>query len=48
MVSMKDGFDLLDADLHKGVEHRAGSEIDQDRAVTIAHDVDVAGVGKEK
>ena len=48
MMGVKDRFYLFDPNLRKSVQHRPASEIDQDRPIAVAHNVDVTGVGEEE
>jgi hypothetical protein len=48
MMGVKDRFYLFDPNLRKGVQYCPTSEIDQDRPITIAQNVNVTGIGEEK
>lgn len=48
MMCVKDRFYLFDTNLRKGVQHCPTSEIDQERPIAVAYNVNVTGVGEDE
>jgi hypothetical protein len=48
MVGEQDPLDALHADIAEVVEHAAFAQVNEQRGISVAHDIHVAGVGPDE